>query len=213
VYVNNNGTIAVRDLRSGRTVRMGGGPRATTDARLSPDGRQLVAGTAGGKIAIWRTDRPARPERVFTAHKGRIYTVSYRRDGAVVSAGADRTVRVWPADGGPPVVLRGPDDEVFAAVFTPDGRHVLGASADHTLRLWDARGGDPLLALQSGDSALFALAQSADGTIATVDGHEVVRVFRCEVCGSLASVRALARSRHPRPLTAADRRRFIAASG
>ncbi len=213
VYADNNGTIAVRDIRSGRTVRMAGGPTAITYATLSPDGRQLAAGTKDGKIVLWRMDRPAHPERVVAAHRGVVYTVDYRSDRAMVSAGADRTIRVWPAGGGPPVVLRGPDDEIFAAIFTPDGRHVLAASADHKLRLWDARGGDPLVVLQSGDSPLYALVQSPDGTIATVDGHDVVRVFHCDVCGGLASVRALALSRHPRPLTAADRRRFLAATG
>jgi WD40 repeat protein len=192
---------------------MVGGPKDITYATLSPDGRQVAAGTKDGKIVLWRIDRPARPQRIVRAHRGFVYTVNYRSDGVMVSAGADRTIRLWPADGGPPVVLRGPDDEIFTAIFTPDGRHVLAASADHKLRLWDARGGDPLVVLQSGDSPLYDVAESPDGTITTVDGNDVVRVFRCAVCGSLASVRTLARSRRPRPLTAADRRRFLAATG
>jgi hypothetical protein len=35
-------------------------------------------------------------------------------------------------------------------------------------------------------------------------------VFRCRVCGSLASVRAAARALRPRQLTAAERQRFLA---
>jgi hypothetical protein len=42
---------------------------------------------------------------------------------------------------------------------------------------------------------------------------EVVRIFRCEVCGSLDEVRALARSRAPRPLNAEERKRFLAVAG
>jgi len=40
----------------------------------------------------------------------------------------------------------------------------------------------------------------------------VVRVFQCDVCGSLERVRALARARSPRPLTAEERRQFLAAA-
>jgi WD40 repeat protein len=213
VYVDNNGGIVVRGLRSGRTVRPAGAPTAITDAKLSPDGHELAAATKSGKIVLWRLDHPARPRRVIAAHRGTIDTVNYRSDGAIVSAGADRTVKVWPTGGGAPIVLRGPDDEITTAIFTSDGRHILGASADGQLRMWDAHGGDPLVALQSGSAPVYDVSESRDGTIATFDGNEVVRVFRCEVCGSVASVRALALSRHPRPLTAADRQRFLAAAG
>jgi hypothetical protein len=37
-----------------------------------------------------------------------------------------------------------------------------------------------------------------------------VRVFRCDVCGDLSQVRAIARSRAARLLTAGERRRFLA---
>jgi WD40 repeat protein len=56
-----------------------------------------------------------------------------------VTASADRTARVWNADGaGTPVVLRGHQEEVAAAAFTPDGRHILTASKDGTVRRWEA---------------------------------------------------------------------------
>jgi hypothetical protein len=42
------------------------------------------------------------------------------------------------------------------------------------------------------------------------DGHEVVRIFTCQVCGVLAEVRARARSLSPRELSAAERRRYLA---
>ena len=85
-----------------------------------------------------------------------MYGVAYSRNGRLVSADADRTVRVWNPGGGPEVVLRGHTDEVNVAGFTNDGRHVLSASTDGTLRLWDARGGDALAVLQSGGVYDFA---------------------------------------------------------
>ena len=138
-------------------------------------------------------------------------SVAYSRDGRIVTAGVDRTVRVWGPRGSPTVVLRGHDDEVTTAIFTDDGTQVLSSSIDGTVRLWDARGGDALAVLQSGGGELYDVALSRDGRIATLGEGEVVRVFECEVCGSLDEVRALARSRVARPLTPEERRRFPAA--
>jgi WD40 repeat protein len=164
-----------------------------------------------GPVRIWRLDRPAKPERLLVGHSGHVNALAYSRDGTIVTAGADRTVRVW-SPSGKEVVLRGHEDEVTAAIFTRDGTRVLSASSDGTLRLWDRRGGDALAVLESGGRPLDDVALSRDGRIATLDNGEGVRVFRCDVCGSLDQVRALARSLKPRALTPAERQRFLAAA-
>jgi hypothetical protein len=52
---------------------------------------------------------------------------------------------------------------------------------------------------------------SRDGKIAILDADGVVRVSDCDVCGSLEAVESLARSLDPRPLTANERRQYLAA--
>ena len=113
----------------------------------------------------------------------------------IVTAGEDRTVRVWNPAKGTEVILRGHQDEVDDAVFMPNGDQVLSASTDGTLRLWDARTGSELAVLQSGGAPLWDVAVSRYGTIATLNQNGVISVFGCDVCGSLDQVRALARSR------------------
>ena len=49
--------------------------------------------------------------------------------------------------------------------------------------------------------------------LATLDDHQVVRVFRCTVCGTIDQVRAAALALHPRELTAEERRQFSAGIG
>jgi WD40 repeat protein len=183
------------------------------DARVSPDGREVAVASERGQILIWRLDRPGAPIRRLVGHEGHINAIAYARDGRIASAGADSTVRVWNPRTGRAVVLRGHTDEVTGVAFTPDGRFVVSTSADGTARLWNAAGGDALAVLQSGSVPVYDVAIARDGTIATLDGHEVVRVFRCPVCGTLGQVRTLADSRHPRALTAAERRRYLSDAG
>jgi WD40 repeat protein len=190
VYADyNHGTIAVEDLRSGRTTRLEGGPKLVWDVRVAPDGQHVAAATATGKVYIWRLDRPKAPERSLDA-------VSYGPSGRIITAGTDRTVRVWNPARRTEVILRGHKDEVFDAVFTPNGAQALSASADGTLRLWDPSSGGQLAVLQSGGGPLLEVAVSRrDGRIATLSSAGIIRIFNCEVCGSLDQVRAIARAR------------------
>jgi hypothetical protein len=90
---------------------------------------------------------------------------------------------------------------------------VVSSGLDGSFRLFDARTGDTLAVLQTGEGELYDVALSRDDKIATLGLGEVVRVFSCEICGSLDRVRALALSRSPRQLSAKERDQFLAAAG
>src|ERR1043166_5556575 len=73
-------------------------------------------------------------------HDGAVESVQFSPDGKrIVTVSADKTARVWDAQGGPP--LTGPlhhGDAVMSAQFSADGKRVVTASYDHTARVWDA---------------------------------------------------------------------------
>jgi WD40 repeat protein/DNA-binding SARP family transcriptional activator len=212
VYADDESRIYVHDLRSGAKTALRGFRDQIWDVRFSPDDRRVAAASEKGAVLVWRLDRPGQPERVLRGHDGYVATLAYSPNGErLASVGEDRTVRVWSSRAGRGAVLRGHDQDVTGVAFTRDGRRLITSSADGTVRLWDAPGGESLAVLDSGAGALYHLALSRDGRIATL-GDQTVRVFKCEVCGTLAQVRATARSRAARSFTPEEKRRFLAAA-
>ena len=67
----------------------------------------------------------------------------------MVTASYDRTARVWDAATGAEIaVLKGHEDGVNSAAFSPDGTRVVTASNDKTARLWDAATGAAIAVLK-----------------------------------------------------------------
>ena len=67
----------------------------------------------------------------------------------IVTASGDGTARVWDAATGREVTaLRGHEDEVNSAVFSPDGARIVTGSGDKTARIWDATTGGELAPLR-----------------------------------------------------------------
>jgi WD40 repeat protein/DNA-binding SARP family transcriptional activator len=204
----------IRDIRTRKTWSLRGGPKEIVAAQASPDGRQAVAAGTNGRLYIWNLAQPDKPIRTIGGLAGHINSMEYSADGRILVTSPDRTARILDPNGRRrPVILRGHTDEVRTASFTDNGKRVLTASADGTVLLWDARGGEPLVTLQSNpDIAPYDVSPGPNAMLATLDDHNVVRVFRCKVCGSDDEIRAAARALKPRRLNA-DEKRLYAATG
>ena len=86
-------------------------------------------------------------------------------------SGMSRTARAVAA-------LRGHDDVVNSAVFSPDGRRILTGSEDHTARIWDAETGEQLHELRGHDTRVLAAAFSPDGErVVTASSDQTARVW------------------------------------
>ena len=205
----------IRDIATGRTWNVRGGPKEIVAAQASPDGRQAAAAGSDGRIFIWNLARPNKPIRTIAGLAGHVNSLEYSADGRILITSPDRTARVLDPNGRrPPVILRGHTDEVNSASFTHDGSRIVTSSADGTVRLWDARGGEPLVTLENNpDVPVYDVSLGPKQTLATLDDHGVVRVYSCTVCAGDEQIRAAARALHPRPLGAEEKRLYAANGG
>jgi WD40 repeat protein/tRNA A-37 threonylcarbamoyl transferase component Bud32 len=99
-------------------------------------------------------------------HEGAVLGLACSPDGTrIVSAGADKTVRVWDAVSGSMLyTLRGHTDRVTSVAFSPDGTRIASAGADKTVRLWEIGTGKQASMLLGHTDAVLEVAFSPDGS-------------------------------------------------
>jgi hypothetical protein len=78
-------------------------------------------------------------------------------------------------------VFEGHTDEVFAAVFHPDGTRIASAGRDRAVWLWDPESGQVVARLPGHASYIWSLAFSPDGkTLVSGSGDASVRLWHTE---------------------------------
>jgi WD40 repeat protein/tRNA A-37 threonylcarbamoyl transferase component Bud32 len=113
-------------------------------------------------------------------HTAAISGVAYSPDGThLATASFDRTVRLWDAHTGRPLLeLPGHTDQVWSVTFSPDGTHLASGSLDQTARIWDAITGKLLYVLRGHTGAVYEVAFSPDGqTLASAGHDQTVRLW------------------------------------
>jgi len=82
--------------------------------------------------------------RTITGHEGAVNAVAFSPDGKqLLTAGADKTARIWPLGEGAPVTLPGHTDAVTSIKVNAKAGLIATASADKTVRTWQLADGKP----------------------------------------------------------------------
>ncbi|MBI2423836.1 MAG: protein kinase [Candidatus Hydrogenedentes bacterium] len=109
---------------------------------FSPDGVWVAAGNTDGDVGIWNFESGqgrVKPK----GHEGYVRAVAFGKNGSqLVTAGDDRTARVWLAAGFTPEsvplrTLRGHNDALFVGAFNNDGAILATGAYDGRTKLWD----------------------------------------------------------------------------
>jgi WD40 repeat protein len=167
--------LHVCDVESGRSLfSTTGSVRA-----YSPDWRWLAVVNADEKILVLLDGETHEIAAQFRGHEGSIRSAAFSPDvRRLATCSQDRTVRVWPIDGGACQVLRGHTDDVFAVTFHPDGTRLASAGRDRAVWLWDLARGEEVARLGGHTSFVFSLAFSPDGaTLASGSEDNTVRLW------------------------------------
>jgi WD40 repeat protein len=173
---------------------------------MLPEGGSMPAAAAG-----FHDPASSGPTRLVVqlSHSNHISAMAVSSDGRMlITAGWDRTVRMWNAHTGQEIRrFSGHGEVVRATVLSPDGGQLLTGSVDNSARLWDTRSGEQLLHLQGHTGAVTAAAWPAgrnwlvtgseDMTVRLWDrsnGHELRRLTGFD--GEITALAVSADSRH-----------------
>ena len=163
-----------------------------------------------------------RGRRVRLLHEGKVTMLTGFRDDVtsvafspagdlLVTGSKDKTARIWDVATGELLRKLQHNGAVRDAQFSPDGRWV--ATATVRANIWDAVDGTNLVRLKGHDGPVTAVAFSADGRSLFTGGADgTLRAYRCEQCGGLDELLAIADGRLRavgRELTPAERERYL----
>ncbi|SEB24316.1 NACHT and WD repeat domain-containing protein [Variovorax sp. YR216] len=186
-------SAALRDDDATPLARFGSPDLQRMFAQISPDGRWVVA-INNDRLEVWsRAKSGNKPLHVWAGpngHKGPIRTIAFSRDSTwVVSAGADRTARVWSlaAPESDPIVLAGSTSSLYSAAFDPGGERIATGRGDGRIDIWkfDPRGrsAERWVSMRRHQEGINSVEFSPDGEqLLSASDDGTVRLERCALC-------------------------------
>ena len=130
-----NGAITIWDLQRREPLQtyQDRGRSETVSVALSQDAAMLASAGFNGTIVLH--DLGHAP---FIGFAAQVKDVKVSPDGnTIASAGSDRTVRLWDAQGKFVATLGGHPDEVQSVAFSPDGRLLAAVTRNNIVTIWD----------------------------------------------------------------------------
>jgi WD40 repeat protein len=130
---------------------------------VTPDGKQLISGSADGIIKVWNLQTGI---ELFTL-KGHTQAVTgltvTPNNKLLVSASLDKTLKIWELKTGQELfTCKGHTKKIMTVSVTPDGKWAISGSQDKTLKIWDLKTGQELFTLKGHLAPVLAIAVTPD---------------------------------------------------
>jgi len=194
--------LQIRDAQSGKllsTIQSG-----YADAvAWSPDGR--IIATGGGfpdfELKLWDAATGILLSDQF-AHRGSIHSVIWGSGGALLTASADNTLRLWHWDYEkllhsswrmPRVtehheLLQGYSGSLTTVVWSANGKQLATGSSDGAVRIWDVLSRQPLFTLEGHARPVQAVAWNAEGNQIAEGGFDgTIHIWNSQTGAKLCS--------------------------
>lgn len=131
-------TAAVYRLKDGHRISWLDGDARASAVGMSSDGYRVLIGTDAGSVVVWDWHADG-PRHTLTGHAGPVRSVAMKPGGTrwLLSAGADRTVRLWDLATEKDVAVFGKHGvPVVSAAFLANGTQTVSGDRGLTMLPW-----------------------------------------------------------------------------
>ncbi|MFG0319937.1 MAG: c-type cytochrome domain-containing protein, partial [Planctomycetota bacterium JB042] len=162
------GGLVVREAWSGERFHTLDTPKGGVAALAwSADSNLLVSAHADGTVRIWRMEDGG-AVRSIRAHDGGALALAVAKDGRIATAGADRRVKLFGADGKAALALDPASAPTWSLAFTHDDARLVAGDAAGDVRLVDTATGEVVRSIAANLPPLAARVAEAEERLGRV---------------------------------------------
>lgn len=164
-----NGGVFVWEAETGREyLGLKGHSKHISGFSWRADSNVLASASEDASVRLWEMEN-GKQIKSWGAHGGGTTSVDFTRDGEIVTAGRDRTVKLWKGDGAAIRTFEAFGDLALATAYCDETKRVVGGDWTGLVRVWNAADGKRLGELSTNPITLesrLALAQTDAGKAA-----------------------------------------------
>jgi WD40 repeat protein/energy-coupling factor transporter ATP-binding protein EcfA2 len=206
-----DGLVELRRLTDGKVLEtLRSGRASQNQVQFNTDGSYILAVDDIGTLRVWNRRHNSAP--VLSHRRGIIADAAFSPDGTkIAEAREDGRIAVMGLSS--PRTIRTASigtAKLTSVTWSPDGRLILLAAEDGRASVLDAARMVTLTTfIGSGERLGDAVFDPSGALVALTGDDVVVRIHRCELCGSPRQLLATARALAVRRLTAGEKRRYL----
>lgn len=135
-----NGLVLWEAQTGNEYLVLNGHTGSITDVAWRPDSNSLASASLDGTVRLWELN-DGREIKKWNAHGGGVTAVDYIRDGRIVTAGKDRTAKLWQGDGAGIRTFEGLTEMGLEVGYDADHDLVLGGDWAGRVMVWKGADG------------------------------------------------------------------------